>query len=422
MAHSESIITKPRKPYSWSPTLRDAGILYKYWRMRYREEKYNENFTETFDRIEQLAQQTNQQFTLPLRDSTMTLDQVISQLDVAAKHLKKCQKNSTDLRFSSYIDLLAMYKNDKDPTTRKKSSKNAAIVRNTIRSEQSRSMHWNIRTVIKPNEMNGLNKLMLPRKKDTTNYPHDFQQLLATTGPSDIVWDTVLDKETIESNILRYNRNSFRAVAASPCGHGTIHHGLSFNSLCREAAELLAGTIPAQWQGHDDILREFLTSFAIPDNVKTTPAILIDINEENVRYGFKKWKETTSTSPSGRHLGQYKAIIQDDLLLSCITKFMHIIVNSGLTLRRWCNAVNILIEKDPGQPKLTRLRIIHLFEADFNLFLKMIWGSQLVKRAVSLKLLNDGQHGSIPQRKATDPIMLTQLTTDLCRILKHNLT
>jgi hypothetical protein len=38
-----------------------------------------------------------------------------------------------------------------------------------------------------------------------------------------------------------------------------------------------------------------------------------------------------------------------------------------------------------------------------------------------MKLLNDGQHGSIPQRKATDPIMLTQLTTALCRVLKHNL-
>jgi hypothetical protein len=83
---------------------------------------------------------------------------------------------------------------------------------------------------------------------------------------------------------------------------------------------------------------------------------------------------------------------------------------------------DILIEKDSGQqPKITRLRIIHLFEADFNLFLTLIWGSRLVKRAVSLNLLNNGQHGSIPRSKATDPIMLTQLTTDLCRILKHNL-
>ena len=182
------------------------------------------------------------------------------------------------------------------------------------------------------------------------------------------------------------------------------------------------GHIPPHWYGQDDTLREFLTSFAIPDIVKTTPAIPTDISEDDVRFGFRKWKETSSTSPSGRHLGHYKAIIKDNLLLTCLTKFLHVTVQSGLTLRRWCNAVNILIEKDSGQqPKITRLRIIHLFEADFNLFLKLIWGSRLVKRAVSLNLLNNGQHGSIPRSKATDPIMLTQLTTDLCRILKHNL-
>ena len=116
------------------------------------------------------------------------------------------------------------------------------------------------------------------------------------------------------------------------------------------------------------------------------------------------------TSPSGRHLGHYKTIIKDKLLLKCLTQALQITVQSGLTLRRWCNAVNILIEKDPGKPKITRLRIIHLFEADFNLFLKLIWGSRLVKGAVFLNLLNDGQHGSTPQKKATDPIMLTQLT------------
>ena len=90
-------------------------------------------------------------------------------------------------------------------------------------------------------------------------------------------------------------------------------------------------------------------------------------------------------------------------------------------MTRWCNAVNIMIEKDVGKPKITRLRIIHLFEADFNYFLKLIWGSRLVKRATKLKLLNDGQHGSTPKRATIDVIMLNQLTTDLCRVLKHNL-
>jgi len=38
------------------------------------------------------------------------------------------------------------------------------------------------------------------------------------------------------------------------------------------------------------------------------------------------------------------------------------------------NATSVMLEKDKGDPKIHRLRIIHLFEADYNLFLKLILG------------------------------------------------
>lgn len=88
MAYAEGTITKPRKPYSWSPTLRDAGIVYRYWQLRYREEKHNEDYEATCDRIEQLVQQTNPKFALPLRTTKLTMEQVMSNLDHAAKHLR----------------------------------------------------------------------------------------------------------------------------------------------------------------------------------------------------------------------------------------------------------------------------------------------------------------------------------------------
>jgi hypothetical protein len=81
-----------------------------------------------------------------------------------------------------------------------------------------------------------------------------------------------------------------------------------------------------------------------------------------------------------------------------------------------------MIEKDVGKPRIHRLRIIHLFEADYNFFLKLQWGHRLVRQAASLDLLHNSQHGSIPRRTAMDPIMLTQLESDLCLILKHNLS
>jgi len=80
-----------------------------------------------------------------------------------------------------------------------------------------------------------------------------------------------------------------------------------------------------------------------------------------------------------------------------------------------------MLEKDAGNPCIHRLRIIHLFEADFNLYMKMQWRKQLVRRASKHMLLNAGRFGSVPNRTSLEPILLTQLTNDNCRILRRNL-
>ena len=51
----------------------------------------------------------------------------------------------------------------------------------------------------------------------------------------------------------------------------------------------------------------------------------------------------------------------------------------------------------------------------------MQWGKRLVRRASKHLLLNTGQFGSVPHRTALEPILLTQLTNDNCRILRKNM-
>jgi hypothetical protein len=229
------------------------------------------------------------------------------------------------------------------------------------------------------------------------------------------MWDPALDRESINTNLLKFNRQHFRAASIS------IHQKLTYSSLAPAAKAILKGKIPSAWYKNTPLLREFLLSFSIPDKLKDKKPIETVFTTDDVTYGIRKWKEKTSTSPSGRHLGHHKAIIQDKTLLNCMTTFLNIVIKKGLMIHRWCNAVTVMIEKDPGSPRLNRLQIIHLFEADFNLFLKRQWGSRLVKRAVKHDLLNTGQHGSVPKRTAMDPIMLTQLTPDQCRLMKNNL-
>ena len=183
----------------------------------------------------------------------------------------------------------------------------------------------------------------------------------------------------------------------------------------------MQGIIPPTWYSDNDLLREFLTSFFAPAITIDNEPVSTEISTADVLKGFGRWRESTSTSPSGRHLGHYKAIIKDETLLDCLTKFLSIAVYHGISLSRWHQSVNIMIEKDEGQPKINRLRIIHLFEADFNFLLKLLWGSRLVHRAAAHGLLNQGQYGSVPGRTAIELVMLQQLSNDICRTQKVNI-
>ena len=104
------------------------------------------------------------------------------------------------------------------------------------------------------------------------------------------------------------------------------------------------------------------------------------------RAGFASWKESTLTSPSKRHLGHYKALFAADSwdeekdgpdlrerILQIPHRILQIALRLGRPPPRWTNCISCILEKDPGSPKLTRLRIIHLYEADLNLMMKILW-------------------------------------------------
>ena len=100
---------------------------------------------------------------------------------------------------------------------------------------------------------------------------------------------------------------------------------------------------------------------------------------------------------------------------------MNIAIKNGIALDRWCKSVTVMIEKDIGVPKIHRIRVIHLYEADYNLFLKLQWGSRLVKHGEKHKGLNDQNFGSRKDRTAMDPVLLKQLSYDLSRQSHTNL-
>ena len=421
MELSERILRRPSKKCAWSPILRNSAIIRRYWILRLREHIRQDDYTNTFIRWQSSVQQHDETFCLPLLGCPLSLPQIREHLNQANSSFRSIQKQSVPLRLRTNQELLEFYQDDTNPSTQPESRRKSKILQNTIDGESIRQVFGNLRRIVKPSETSSLSKLLVPHRTDLDSAASSSYRITQDTPPDEILWETVVDQDSIDRHLLQYNRDSFRAASSSPCGHGVIHDALTFSSLSPESLLLLAGTIPTDWCVSDNHLREFLASFVIPEHIQSQAEIPTTISHDDIIHGFKGWKENTSTSPSGRHLGHYKALIQHPTLLQCFSQFMNTVVHCGIAIPRWCMATNVMIEKDAGKPRIHRLRIIHLFEADYNFFLKLQWGHRLVRHADSLDLLHDSQHGSIPRRTAMDPIMLTQLTSDLCRILKHDL-
>jgi hypothetical protein len=80
-----------------------------------------------------------------------------------------------------------------------------------------------------------------------------------------------------------------------------------------------------------------------------------------------------------------------------------------------------MIEKIPGCPKINKLRVIHLYEADYNILLKIMWARKLVWNAHNTNCINEGQAGSRPGCNAIDVIIQREMKYLYSRLTKTNL-
>jgi hypothetical protein len=158
--------------------------------------------------------------------------------------------------------------------------------------------------------------------------------------------------------------------------------------------------------------------------------------EDNVRFvtkkdftgKFKAWRESTSTSPSGRHLGHYKALVStidrslaeveqtkyrayQDKMIDCYVSLINYAIKHKYSFKSWKTIVNMMIYKEQSNVKIHRLRVIHLYEADLG----FLWGAKwekAMRTAVNEKTLHQGEYGGLPGRNCTSLTYLEELRFD----------
>jgi hypothetical protein len=95
-------------------------------------------------------------------------------------------------------------------------------------------------------------------------------------------------------------------------------------------------------------------------------------------------------------------------------------IRHSYVLVRWKKIVNVMIFKEPGNFKIHRLRVIHIYEADFNALLALKW-RQLLRSASKLGTLNAGQYGGRPGCEAQSLTLLEELKYDLSYLSRRSL-
>jgi hypothetical protein len=95
MISAELSLRTPTKPYQWSPQLRNAGILLRYWKLRLKEVQQNHNYSETFAKWQAKTQVADPTFLLPSLNEALSIEQIRTALNTANKTLRRTQRNST---------------------------------------------------------------------------------------------------------------------------------------------------------------------------------------------------------------------------------------------------------------------------------------------------------------------------------------
>ena len=274
-------------------------------------------------------------------------------------------------------------------------------------AERTKEMYRKIRNC-RGNTKSGITRLDVPTDPDDTNYK------------ACVDWVTIDTPEAIEARLLQRNQRHFGQASGTFPTTPPFSEWVDWGASSHTAELILEGT----WQSTeiDSISQDVISHMKARttlDEIKDTLTV-----EEWVGK-IRSWPEQTTTSPSGFHLSHSKALVvplcfeEDDKdtaqiieqqrsdLIEWQVDLLNLAISNKYCMERWKSIVNVMILKEPNNHRIHRLRVIHLYEQDYNLILAIKW-RQMIQNCSNNQLLHPGQFGAVPGKDAILPTLIEE--------------
>lgn len=248
----------------------------------------------------------------------------------------------------------------------------------------------------------------------SNNTTKEIWDYINATDDENIQWDYIEDAETIlrrlrEWNILYFNQSEETPLASADW-EAQLDPGQVLDDNMVEVIDKALDQDQTLHQDSRCILEE------IKNNIQSSmPASQTTISIEEFRSFYRTTPEDRSSSPSGLHLGHYKAASHS----LPFSEILHGIAETALTheyaLKRWQKSATILLEKCSGYPNIHRFRTVHLLESDLNFVMRKIWGKDFMEYNDSIQSFHNNQYGGRKGRQPTSAVLNKVLTLDIVR-------
>lgn len=407
-----------RRPQWFSVSIHKKRLELSYFRHYYNGLKCGLDRSQVVKSKLSLAQLPN--------DIPQTITEVSQRVIQLETELRQLEVKSGAIRSTFLLDTSVSHQEQHQRTR-------AHILRKINRHEQAKTT-WTQLSFMTSQTQQTLDRIEVPQSWPSANTPiTSLDQLEDPKMATE--WKTITEPQDVEQYLLMRNRIHFGQAQGTPFTVSPLSDDFDWGATTEKAESLLNGQyippneIPPLWSS---VLR-FCQKVVALD---TLPALLtMDAFEGKI----KRWNERTTTSPSGRHLGRYKALFAKGTappdnsnneyevfkskqlqIANLILSIINFCITTGFVLPRWTNVVNVMIPKDLHEYKIHRLRVIHIYEADFNLILAVKW-RELLQFADRQGIVHQGQYGGRPGREATSVALLEELRLDVSYCTRRTL-